>query len=416
MASSTVNFSNTSLTAISPPTTGRDVYRDTKTPGLELRVTSAGAKTFSVFKRTKDGHPERVTLGRFPAVSVEQARKMAGKVFTAIAEGVSPAAIKRAHKEELTFGQLFAQYMERHAKSKKTTFMEDQQRYTQYLEQPLGSKKLSAIDLNTVRAVHTKITNDGRPTVANRVLAVISTTFGRGIEWGYLTHNPATGVRRNKEESRERFLQPDELKAFFDSLAKEPNETIRDFLFIGLFTGARKANVLAMKWSDLNFERQIWRISQTKNGTPQDVILVDSAIERLKARRNAPDSDPVYVFPGDGKTGHLAAPAKGWRRVLENAGIADLRIHDLRRTLASWQAMTGASLPIIGKSLNHKTPQATAIYARLNNDPVRASMQKAATALKAAGIEEFVKVEPHQPTQSITTDNLTLANSRRAKE
>lgn len=137
MASSTINFSNTALTAISPPSTERDVYRDSKSPGLELRVTAAGAKTFSVFKRTKDGHPERITLGRFPAVSVEQARKMAGRVFTAIAEGVSPAALKRAHKEEMTFGQLFAQYMERHAKLKKKTFMEDQQRYTQYLEQPL---------------------------------------------------------------------------------------------------------------------------------------------------------------------------------------------------------------------------------------------------------------------------------------
>lgn len=137
MASSTINFSTTALTAISPPSAGRDVYRDNKAPGLELRVTVSGTKTFSVFKRTKDGHPERITLGRFPAVTVEQARKMAGKVFTAIAEGVSPAAVKRAHKEELTFGQLFAQYMERHAKPKKKTFKEDQQRYTQYLEQPL---------------------------------------------------------------------------------------------------------------------------------------------------------------------------------------------------------------------------------------------------------------------------------------
>jgi integrase len=417
LASSTISFSTTALTAIPPPSVGRDVYRDNKAPGLELRVTSSGTKTFSVFKRTKDGHPERITLGRFPAVTVEQARKMAGKVFTAIAEGISPAAVKRAHKEELTFGQLFAQYMERHAKPKKKTFKEDQQRYTQYLEQPLGSKKLSSIDLHTVRGIHTKITNAGHPTVANRVLAVISTTFGRAIEWGYLTHNPAIGVRRNKEESRQRFLQPEELKKFFDSLAQEPNETIRDFLFVGLFTGARKANVLAMKWSEINFEREVWRIAQTKNGTPQDVILVDAAIERLKARRNALDCDPVFVFPGDGKTGHLAAPAKGWVRVLESAGIADLRIHDLRRTLGSWQAMTGASLPIIGKSLNHKTPQATAIYARLNNDPVKASMQKAATALTTAGAKELSNIpKSEQATQIVSTDTLSIVNSRRAKQ
>lgn len=416
MASQIINFSTTTLSAISPSPDERVVYRDARMPGLELRVTPAGTKTFSVFKRTKDRHPERVTLGRFPAVTVEQARKMAGKVFTAIAEGENPAAVKRAHKEELTFGQLFAQYMERHAKPKKKTFMEDQQRYTQYLEQPLGSKKLSSIDRIAIRAIHTKITSAGHPTVANRVLAVISTTFGRAIEWDYVTNNPANGVRRNKEESRQRFLLPHEMNAFLNALDQEPNPDIRDFLFVGLFTGARKANVLAMKWADIDFDREIWRIAETKNGTPQDVALVDVVIKRLSDRKNAPDCDPAFVFAGDGKTGHLATPTKGWDRVLEKAGITDLRIHDLRRTFGSWQAMTGASLPIIGKSLNHKTPQATAVYARMNNDPVKLSAQKAATAMTEAGQKTFAKTEESDPlAQTIVDGRRTDVNRNRAK-
>ena len=99
------------------------------------------------------------------------------------------------------------------------------------------------------------------------------------------------------------------------------------------------------------------------------------------------DKSEVFVFPGSGKTGHLVEPRKGWERLLAQAKIADLRLHDLRRTMGSWQAKTGASLVVIGKSLNHKSTQTTAIYARLDMDPVRASMNSAADAmLKAGGI------------------------------
>lgn len=419
MASHRITFSNTALTNITPPTTGRDVYHDIKTPGLELRVTPSGTKTFSVFKRLKSGHPERVTLDRFPAINVEQARKLAGKTFNAISEGVSLAAVKRAHKEEMTFGELFDQYLERHAKPNKVTYREDQQRYNQYLKQPLGSKKLSSIDQKTIRDIHLRITREGagHPVVANRVLAVISTTFGRGIEWGYVKENPSIGVRRNKEHSRDRFLQPEEIRKFFDALALEANETVRDFIFVALLTGARKSNVLSMRWSEIDLDRGIWRIAMTKNGTPQNVVLVTEVIERLSVRKDAADADSIYVFPGDGKTGHLAVPTKGWLRVLASAGIEDLRIHDLRRTMGSWQAMTGASLPIIGKSLNHKTPQATSVYARLHQDPVKESMEKATKAMVNAGRKEVVdSSEAQPPAKKITSGPLSAIRRHQGKK
>lgn len=416
MASSLINFSTTALSAIATPSTGRAVYRDSKAPGLELRVTPKGTKTFSVFKRLKDGHPERVTLGKFPAVTVEQARKMAGKVFTAIADGVSTAQVRRAHKQELTFGELFQQYYDRHAKNSKITADEDSQRYKQYLEQPLGLKKISAIDQEAVRAIHSKITNAGHPVVANRVLALISTVFGRAIEWGYVKHNSAIGVRRNREQSRDRFLQPEEMEKFFAALNQESNHSVRDFIYVALFTGARRTNVLEMKWTDIDLDRGIWRIGMTKNGTPQNVVLVIEVIERLRARKAARDMSPVYVFPGDGQSGHLAEPRKGWMRVLKAAGISDLRIHDLRRTFGSWQAMTGASLPIIGKSLNHKSPQATTIYARLHNDPVKESIQKATKAMVNAGRKkESEATDVQQPATTVNTDVLAITRDRQAK-
>ncbi|MBC7857107.1 MAG: tyrosine-type recombinase/integrase, partial [Pirellulaceae bacterium] len=85
-----------------------------------------------------------------------------------------------------------------------------------------------------------------------------------------------------------------------------------------------------------------------------------------------------------GKAEHLVDPTRIWKRILERAGLPGLRIHDLRRTLGSWQAATGASLPIIGKSLGHKNQATTAIYARLDLDPIRASVDTAALAILAA--------------------------------
>ena len=208
-----------------------------------------------------------------------------------------------------------------------------------------------------------------------------------------------------------------------------------DFFLLALLTGARRSNVQAMAWRDIDLEAGIWRIELTKNGTPQSVTLSPEAITILTERKRTTESS-YYVFPGSGKTGHIVEPKKSWATILIRSSMhrlldhlqasgamsqkdrdiandlltsapakaetqylaiaeameidptsydmTDLRIHDLRRTLGSWQAKTGASLAIIGKSLNHKSHQATAVYARLDLDPVRQSVNTATQAILAA--------------------------------
>jgi integrase len=237
-------------------------------------------------------------------------------------------------------------------------------------------------------------------TVRN-IRALASGMFSKAIEWGYLDTNPAQGVRgAGLKVARDRFLQPDELPRFFAALAEEPNATMRDFILLALLTGARRANVCAMHWREIDLAAGNWRLSVTKNGTPQTVTLCPEAVEILKARQESTAGG--YVFPGTGATGHMVEPKKGVVRIMERAGIpygrneADgVTLHDLRRTLGSWQARTGASLAIIGKSLNHKSQQATAIYARLDLDPVRASVNTATAAmLEAGGMKAVAEVVP----------------------
>jgi integrase len=384
-------FTKSLLENIQATADQRTTYHDAhkQAAGLQLRVTIKGSKSFSVFRRTKGGRPERVTLGTFPEMTIGQARRQAALISAAIAEGANPAAVRRAHKAEETFSELFDEYLRRHAKPNKKTWQEDEQRYNQYLKRVLGNRKISTVDRRLVAAIHSEVTIAGHPAVANRVLALISGIFGWAINVGILEKNPAKGIKRNREKSRDRFLQSDELPKLFQALAESPNINLKDFVLLALLTGARRANVLSMQWSDINFSRAEWRIEETKNGTPQVVTLSPEAMVILKARRDKINSN--FVFPGIGITGHLTDPKKGWERLLDRAGLKNLRIHDLRRTLGSWQAKTGASLAIIGKSLNHKNVATTAIYARLDLDPVRDSVNAATTAMMSAGRKSVVR-------------------------
>lgn len=384
--SNRINFTKEAIEAILPPPKDRATYYDTnkRAFGLQLRVTSNGAKTFSVFRRVKGGNPERITLGPFPLVTVEQARKQAALIGAAIANGENPAQVKRAHKAEPTFGDLFEEYIERHAKPNKVTWKEDQQRFNQYLKRGISSKKVSLVDRSVLSSLHSDITKAGHPTVANRVLALVSSVFGWAINAGLAEVNPASGLRKNREKSRDRFLQGDEIPRFFAAVAAEENTTIRDYLLVSLLTGTRRTNVLTMKWKDINLDRAEWRIEETKNGDPLLVALAPEVVKILADRMAVKEKDAVFVFPGPGKKGHLVEPKRGWDRVLERAKLDDLRIHDLRRTFGSWQAKTGSSLVIIGKTLGHKNVATTQIYARLDNDPIRESVHRAVGAMMQA--------------------------------
>jgi integrase len=168
-----------------------------------------------------------------------------------------------------------------------------------------------------------------------------------------------------------------------------------DFFLLAILTGARRSNLQAMRWQDVNLERAVWTIPKTKNGLPQTIPLPPEAVAILEHRKAEAIHRETFVFPGPGKTGHLMEPKRAWDAVLKAAGIEDLRIHDLRRTLGSWQARQGASLAIIGKSLGHRTHQATAIYARLDLDPVRQSVESATAAMfEAGGIKESAQIIP----------------------
>ncbi len=145
-----------------------------------------------------------------------------------------------------------------------------------------------------------------------------------------------------------------------------------------------------MRWDEIHLLRGEWRII-TKGKQPQTVTLSPDVLEILIERQKRSCSE--WVFPGIGKTGHLVEPKGAWKRIVNQAGLADMRIHDLRRTLGSWQAKNNSSLLVIGKSLNHKSTKSTDIYARLDLDPVRESVNLANAAILKAGARNNNNIE-----------------------
>lgn len=372
-----VNFTKQFLVKCQPPTKGRIYFQDTQEKGLSASITSNGVITFFVRKRV-NGKDERIHLGHFPELSIENARKKALAVKADVAKGIDPNEEKKRLKAEITFGEMFHEFMERYSKKFKKTWEYDEREVKRFLSH-IFHRKACQITKIEILELHEKIGHESGLYQANRLLERIRAIYNKAMEWGWNGANPTNGIKKFKEKSRQRFLRKDEMPRFFKALAEETNQTTRDYILISLLTGARKSNVLAMQWEEVNFSLSEWHIKETKNGEPHVIPLTGPAVGILQERRR--NSQSSYVFPGNGQAGHLVDPKKTWKRVLRRADITDLRIHDLRRTLGSWMGAVGATTAIIGKTLAHKSVEATRVYERIDIDPVREFITRANEAI-----------------------------------
>ena len=249
---------------------------------------------------------------------------------------------------EHTLGALFDHWLESHAKQHRRTWPEDKRQFEKHLNY-LRTRRLSSISKSEVQALHAKLGRDSGHTTANRIVSLLKALYNKSDGIGFRGGNPAEKVQKFPEESRDRFLLPDEVPAFWTALAQEP-ELFRDFFMLALLTGARRRNVQAMRWEDVNLDAAAWRIPHSKNDDPVLIHLPVKALEILRRRYEANGSSE-WVFPTHSASGHLEEPKTAWKRIVTNAGLKDIRIHDLRRTLGSWQALSHRR-PIARNSLH----------------------------------------------------------------
>lgn len=345
-------------------------------------LTYGGSKTFYLYTKLYN-RPLRVKLGKFPDTSIENARKLARENKNKIDKGLNPNDEKATIRKDMTLKEFFNYYVENYSNKfkKEKSIKNEESIFKNHFLNSLGTRKMLSISKSDIEKLYNKIVDSGAPYQANRCISLIRAMYNKAIEWGYPSINPASNIKTVREVSRDRFLQPDEIHRFFTVLEKESNITMKNFFYVALFTGARKNNILAMEWKDISFSLRSWNITKTKNSCNQELPLIPIVIEKLQELKQYQEENNIvsdYVFySSTSKSGHLEEPKKVWNRILKNAEINNLRIHDIRRTFGSYQAIEGASSLIIGKTLGHKSSKATEIYSRLSLEPIRNSIEKA---------------------------------------
>jgi integrase len=370
------------------PAAGHTITWD-NVAGFGCRVTTAGARSFIFNYRVKGSDKQRrITIGRVGNWSTGAARNEAKRLRRLVDSGADPLGEQQEQREAPTMTDLIARFEREHLPRKRASTIKDYRGMLKKHVRPHFGKftKVGDVAYADIDALHRKITASGSTYVANRCVAMLSKMFSLAIKWQMRTDNPCRGIERNAEIKRKRYLSADELKRLTQALAETPDKQFVNIIMLLVLTGARKSEVLGMRWADLVLatDKGVWTKlgSTTKQKTDHVVPLSAPACQLLTKIKQRGE----YVFPSsDNPSGHRVEVKNGWSALCERAGIENLRLHDLRHSFASQLASGGASLPLIGALLGHSNPATTARYAHLFQDPQRAAVEKVGAIVNGAG-------------------------------
>jgi integrase len=338
------------------------IYWDETLPSFGLRVYPNGRRSY-VYAYRVNGRKRLATLGRSDVLTLDVARRKARAALGDVADGHDPQLTDDALKASGTVRTLCEEYIERHAKPKKRTWKDDEAALKRHLIPKLGSRLAATITSDEIGKLHSDV-GATAPYAANRLLEVVRKMFNLARTWRRVpreTLNPATDVEKFHEFKRRRYVTAEEVPILARAIDAEPNDYARHAFWLLLFTGLRCSELLRAKWTDVDWDQRTLYVSQTKNGDPVLVPLSRAAIARLKQIPKMKDNP--YIICGSEPGQHLINLYKPWTRIRKEAGLSDLRIHDLRRTVGSWLVRDGASLHLVGAVLNHKDQKTTAGYA-----------------------------------------------------
>jgi integrase len=390
-----MRLTNRTIAKLPVPARGNRVSYDDEIGGFGCRVTAAGGRAFVLnYYRRSDGRERRFTIGGWPEWSAAAAREEAKRLKRDIDGGADPVGAYQESRAAPTIVDLCARFEQDYIPRKRPS---TQRVYRQQIAADVlpafGKAKVAAVSHSDVDAFHHRLSARA-PTHANRTLAVLSKMFSLAIRWGWRTDNPCKGIERNAEEKRHRYLSAAELTRLSAALAKLDDVSAANAVRLLLLTGARRGELLAAQWSDVDLEAGIWvkPAATTKQAALHRVPLSAAAVQLLTEMRAHADEDAEWIFPARGG-GHRQHINAAWDILRNAAGVPDARLHDLRHTYASVLASAGQSLSVIGALLGHSVPTTTSRYTHLFDDPLRAATERASAILTGAKPAEVVTLE-----------------------
>ena len=362
------------------PREKRTEYFDEMTPGLCLRITPQGHKSWGLYFRFA-GRQQRLSLGNWVALPLKEARAKARAALNDVANGKNPLAAKIDVRTSETFRALATEYLERHAKTKKRSWKEDGRMIEHDLIPCFGATRAREINRQDVNAILERKAATA-PVQANRLRSLMNKIFRWAMlkgEFGiennpvYLTEPPG-----GKESARDRVLTEGEIKQVWSALdgMREGDLAHRKFrmlsaasLKLRLLTAQRGEEVMGMQWNELDLASGWWTIpaTRTKNGLAHRVYLTAQSLRVIEDARLLCESKPSnYVFPGP-RGSYIQNVQKAIQRIRGTTGIV-FRGHDLRRTAATHMTSAGIPRLTVKRILNHLEGDVTDIYDRYSYD------------------------------------------------
>ena len=369
--------------AACPPTKRkRDVY-DAACKGLILEVRATGGKTYYLRYQDKRGKTRQIRLAKESDVSLQQARQLADKARNKIAMGVDPCEEKAAVKAVPTFAQFAARYLE-FVQGYKRSWQTDESLLRNHLLPRFGKKYLDEITRDDVLRMHRARLEEGaKPGSANCLLILLRAMFNLALRWEipHLHANPTKGVPLYEENNqRDRYLSSDEAQRLYQAVCASESPMLRYIVPMLILTGARKREVLDARWEDLDVVNRRWRIAMTKSGKARHVPLSDGALQVLQLVPRL--SDCAWVFANPATRKPFVSIFYAWNTARTRAGLADVRIHDLRHSFASLLVNSGRTLYEVQHLLGHTQIKTTQRYAHLSQETL---LEAANAATKAVG-------------------------------
>ncbi len=369
--------------APSPTDKDQIFYRDDQLKGFALRVTSNGVKSF-VIEKSIGNKIRRITLGKYGALTVEQARREAQKLLGQIAAGIDPLTEKRMKKmRAITLNQVMQDYLQTR-KSLKPKTLYDYKRVLQVAFANWKDKPLTAITKDKITKHHEKLGQEHGAAYANLAMRVLRALFnfaagqyedsqGRSL----ITDNPVKRLSQTRAwyrvERRQSFIKSHQLASWYTAVQNLENKTLRDYLLLILFTGLRRQEAATLKWEQVDLKAKTLTIVDTKNRQPHTLPLSDYLYTLFLNRQQNTKSS--YVFSGTGESGYIIEPRKQMAKVIETTGI-QFTVHDLRRTFITVAESLDIAAYALKRLLNHKmNGDVTAGYIMLDVERLRKPMQ-----------------------------------------
>ena len=355
---------------------------DAKVKGLQLERLRTGVGRWRFRSEDDDGRGRScITLGDAPSLSLSDARALAEKAKKQIAMGEHPAAKKALQRQVPTISDFvhnrYLPYVQGYKKSWKC----DAGLLRKHIEPIWGKRYLDQITKADIIALMAKHRTTHAPGSCNRLLILLRYMFSLPKKWDMLgvPNNPTTGLPLMKEGNiKERYLSTDEAQRLYQVLTRSENVMLRYIIPMLILTGARKREVLDARWEDFDFEHRLWRIHTTKLGKPRFVPMSDGVINLLES---VPRHNCEWVFPNPKTLKPYVSIYYSWDSARREAGLGDVRIHDLRHSYASFLVNAGRSLYEVQRLLGHTQIKTTQRYAHLSQDTLLAAANAATKAI-----------------------------------